>query len=151
MAPCPGRRDLAAQVAGSVILLDALAARLLLRADAVHVYFRNRPIPAACAFHRSTGLPCPTCGLTRAIVLALHGDMRGAWSMAPVGPVLVIGLLALAGVLLVTAGKGRGNRWLAATRTQSWLRRSGLLYAAATLAIWLGGWMAQFWTAWHAR
>lgn len=138
---------LAAGIAGAAILLDALAARLLLRADVARVYLLNRSLDLTCAFRRSTGLPCPTCGISRSMVLALSGRMSLAWTLAPVGPLLVFGALALALTLVLFAC---GSAPWAPARAWFWIRRGGLLYAAVTLAVWLGGWIAQFWTAWHA-
>src|ERR1700678_1261657 len=81
---------------GSVIMADALAARWLLRADEEHVFVLGRPIAWVCALRSRFGLPCPTCGLTRSLVMSLHGEITRAWRMAPVGPVAVVGLGALA-------------------------------------------------------
>ncbi len=40
------------------------------------------PVPA-CGFHRLTGLPCPTCGSSRAVVAALHGRLGSAFADNP--------------------------------------------------------------------
>ncbi len=40
------------------------------------------PVPA-CAFHAATGLPCPTCGATRAVVALLDGKVWEAWKLNP--------------------------------------------------------------------
>jgi len=34
--------------------------------------------PVICTFRRITGLPCPSCGMTRAFICLGHGDIRGA-------------------------------------------------------------------------
>ncbi len=36
-----------------------------------------------CHFHAATGLPCPTCGATRALHLLSSGDFTQAWLMQP--------------------------------------------------------------------
>jgi hypothetical protein len=46
----------------------------------------------ACPFHAWTGLPCPGCGATRAVLSFLRGDVLGALSWNP----LAAGALALA-------------------------------------------------------
>jgi len=134
-------RPLACAIAGAVMLLDALAARLALRADEVRVYILGHPIAWQCAMRR-IGLPCPTCGMTRSMVLALNGDIARAWHVAPGGPVLAAGVLAMALVLLFSAF--RRTPW------PGWVRAGGVIYLAAATAIWLGGWAAQFARAWHA-
>lgn len=148
MGPREARSPLA-WVVGAVILADAALARRLLEADMERVYFLGKPIPIACAFRRATGLPCPTCGLTRSMVLALHGNVGAAWSVMPVGPVLILGALSLAVVSLGYAAVA--PRWRQASRDSArrWMARAGLAYGAAAVVLWLGGWSVQFLNACH--
>jgi Protein of unknown function (DUF2752) len=134
-----------------VTMADLAAGRLLLRADATRVYFAGRAIGLECAFRAATGLPCPTCGVSRAIVLSLHGEWARAWQMAPVGPVAVAGLTAFALAMFVLAvlQSRRADGAIAAAR--AWIRRGALVYAAAAAAIWLGGWIISFESAWVRR
>ena len=37
----------------------------------------------SCTIRSITGLPCPGCGLTRALLQFLRGDLAGAWAMHP--------------------------------------------------------------------
>jgi Protein of unknown function (DUF2752) len=135
-------RNLAAVVSGVIILWDALAARLVLTADATRVYFLGHAIPWECAMRR-IGLPCPTCGMTRSMVMMLHGDLGAAWRMAPGGPVLLAGVLLTAVALLAGAALRRPF--------PRWVRTTGLVYAAGAMMIWLGGWAAQFHQALRVR
>jgi len=45
------------------------------------------PIPE-CAFHRMTGLPCPTCGATRCLRYTLHHDW---WAAVGTNPLAFFG------------------------------------------------------------
>lgn len=46
----------------------------------------RRPLPLdGCLLHRLTGLPCLTCGLTRAVCLFAHGQSRDSLLMHPAG------------------------------------------------------------------
>ena len=55
----------------------------------------NRPLPFdICALKRLTGLSCPTCGLTRSICHALHGDFAGSFALHPAGPFVLAALAA---------------------------------------------------------
>ncbi|UWX03841.1 DUF2752 domain-containing protein [Pseudoxanthomonas sp. NC8] len=53
----------------------------------------GNPFPP-CMFHAVTGLYCIGCGLTRALHALVHGDLAGAFSMNPLG-VLMLPLMAL--------------------------------------------------------
>jgi len=46
-----------------------------------------------CPVLHSTGVPCPGCGLTRAIALLFQGDWRASLTMHAFAPVFLIGLL----------------------------------------------------------
>lgn len=52
---------------------------------------------SVCPFRGIFGLPCPACGMTRAGLLFLKGDFRGAFSMHP----FFYGVLALAAAAFV--------------------------------------------------
>ena len=46
----------------------------------------QKPLPFdLCLLHRLTGLPCLTCGLTRAVCLLARGEWRASLSMHPAG------------------------------------------------------------------
>ncbi len=46
-----------------------------------------------CAFHALTGLPCVTCGATRATIQFFHGHFLAAWIF---NPLILAGLCAIA-------------------------------------------------------
>ncbi len=130
----------AAAAAGSVIWLDAIAARLLLGADDSHVYFLGHPIAWTCWLRSHLGVPCPTCGLSRGLVLSLEGRWAEAWRLFPAAPPALAGALVLACALFVLAALqalGRGASVSAGGR----LRTAALLWAAGTIAVWMGGWL----------
>jgi len=70
--------------------LSALALRPLWLAAA--------PLLPACPLHHLTGIPCPTCGSTRAGLALLHADLLGALALNP--------LATLAGIAFVLGGVG---------------------------------------------
>lgn len=43
----------------------------------------NSDLPSLCRFKAVTGVPCPTCGATRAVKAAASGDFLTAWLMNP--------------------------------------------------------------------
>ena len=54
-----------------------------------------------CGFHTATGLPCPTCYMTRAFVLMAHGRVADAVVFQPLGAALWVALALAVPVLLV--------------------------------------------------
>lgn len=45
----------------------------------------GRPWEFGCLTRAVWGIPCPTCGITRALVYLMHGQWSAAWSIHPVG------------------------------------------------------------------
>ena len=96
----------------------------------------------ACPFALVTGLPCPGCGMTRAALALLGGELTRAVELHPLSPVLVplAALLALDALYAYVAQ--RPMRWsqLVGTRmpfNPDWL------WAAAAVAL-IGVWAARF-------
>lgn len=77
----------------------------------------NRPLPFdLCVFKSLLGIPCPACGLTRAVCHALRGDWAVSVSYHPAGVLLAAGLVgwmlwsaaeAVRGQPLAEAARGR--------------------------------------------
>jgi hypothetical protein len=90
--------------------------------------------PVVCLFRRVTGLPCPSCGLTRSFCAMSHGDLRSAGAYHPLGP-LLFGLICASLVLLVVApyrwhrvANARYTQWsLVALVLASWIVRGAAL------------------------
>ncbi len=56
-------------------------------------YFRSDPLHAdtgVCFFRHFTGIPCPSCGSTRAVLSFLHGDLMNSLAWNPFGIVLIL-------------------------------------------------------------
>jgi hypothetical protein len=66
----------------------------------------NSPFPS-CEFHALTGLSCFTCGLTRSLHALSHGELIGAFGYHLMGPVIVLCMMFMAGVLSFEAMSGR--------------------------------------------
>ncbi|HRR33716.1 MAG TPA: DUF2752 domain-containing protein [Kiritimatiellia bacterium] len=83
-----------------------------------------------CLFHRWTGLPCLTCGSTRACAALVAGDLLGAFRMQPLVSALLVAS-AIAG--------GAHTLLLAVWRTVkvdlSAGERRGLILAGVALAV----------------
>jgi hypothetical protein len=82
------------------------------------------PFAWPCPMRFILGIPCPTCGLTRAVRLALHGDFSGATRMHPLWFVLVPFVAC------------------------AFRKHPGRVLSAVVLAALLVVWVARFWGAW---
>ena len=51
--------------------------------------------PLACPFRTLTGIPCPLCGMTRAVVAAMHGHLLESLRFNPAGVLVVVLAIAL--------------------------------------------------------
>lgn len=95
----------------------------------------------ACTFKKLTGLPCAFCGGTRSARMLLHGDLAMALYLNPVA-LLAIGLMvAIAGVFLWEAIRGRALAdWSAfLSRLRPW--------SPALLALFVLWWVPHIYTA----
>ena len=66
----------------------------------------------SCIVKWMTGIDCPFCGMTRATLALGHGDVRGAFALHPLAPVVLVGVL----VLFATIAAGRGRALLVGRR-----------------------------------
>ena len=60
-----------------------------------YLYLKNYySLPGiSCPFRQITGIPCPTCFLTRSTCLALQGDLEDSFRMHIFGPFLALFLI----------------------------------------------------------
>ena len=83
------------------------------------------------------GVPCPTCGVTRALLLALHGDVAGATRVHPLMWLAVPVTLLFVGAELL--GYARTRTWGTSRRLPF---SDALMLGTATLLFAL--WIARF-------
>lgn len=124
----PGERD-PELIWGSVLLVGALALFAWMRF--------GLPTPL-CPLHALTGIPCPTCGLTRGLGCLLHGNLMEAFLFNP----LLMVLLLCAGFYLLYAGVvviGRlpRLRWEPLSRRASVFIRVGVVLLIAANWVYL--------------
>jgi len=80
------------------------------------------PLPLwSCPIRQLTGVPCPTCYLTRSVLATLRGDLTGAVRLHAFGPPLV---LLAAGLLWHQLMLGRAVDWRALA---AWIVASSFL------------------------
>ena len=129
----PGSRD-PELIWGSILLLAALLATAWL--------FSGIATPR-CLLHAATGIPCPTCGMTRAIWHLLHGEIGRAFLLNPLMTAALLGAaLYVCYAAVVVIGRLRRLRLEALTKTEANLVRIaaiGLLAANWLYLIGRGG------------
>jgi hypothetical protein len=98
----------------------------------------SRPLPIdVCLLKRLTGLPCPTCGLTRAVCYALQGDWAASLGFHPAGILVVISLVGWVSWMSMEVWLGQAL-WLSGRQTVA------KLAGAAIALISVVGWIARF-------
>jgi hypothetical protein len=90
--------------AGAALLLAGAGAGLLATGAVLH-------LPPLCPLRAAAGVPCASCGLTRAVAAALRGDFGAAVALNPGAPLVL--LLAGAGAALLVAEAATGRALLA--------------------------------------
>jgi hypothetical protein len=86
-----------------------------------------------CAFRRMTGIPCPGCGMTRAMAALARGHFVAALHLHPFAPLV----LAQAAALWAKVGESLLRR-RPFTLPSRLLERLVIWQAAAFLLLWLG-------------
>jgi len=118
------RRSRATQAAA--IAFGLLAARIV---------DPDRPLPFdVCVLKVLTGIPCPTCGLTRSLCHALRGDWSASLGYHPAGIALAVALIGWA--IWAAAEGGRGQLVGDGVRRQvsTAMLKTGI---AISLVVWL--------------
>ncbi len=102
----------------------------------------DRPLPIdLCLLKRVAGVPCPTCGLTRAICHALRGDFAASLSLHPAG---LIALSILIGWGAWAAAEAWRGQPLWDNTRRSIVRVAASAAAAVTVAAWIATMAARF-------
>lgn len=88
------RNRLRAHVSFGAVCAVAIALSFILSADTEGAALFGWELPPLCVFSNLFGRDCPGCGLTRSWVMAAHGDVRGAFEMHLLGPVMWVAAAA---------------------------------------------------------
>jgi hypothetical protein len=80
----------------STVLRDRKFTFALAGAAGLQIALASLSLPGwECPFFRVTGIPCPGCGLTRAVMLLMRGDLRGSLRFHAFAPILLISVMVL--------------------------------------------------------
>ena len=86
---------------------------------------------SSCPVRRLIGLPCPGCGVSRALLALGRGEWASALALHPLAPLLVLEAFLL--WLLWGSVEARRSSWPSRTAILGWLGVNG----AALVALWL--------------
>ena len=91
-----------------------------------------------CPLLSSLGIPCPGCGLSRAVIELLRGDWRGAMELHAFSPVLLAAIVMILGTSLLP----ERHRLLLIARVERAERHTGLsvLLLVGLLLYWAFRW-----------
>ncbi|MBN1342454.1 MAG: DUF2752 domain-containing protein [Phycisphaerae bacterium] len=87
-----------------------------------------------CGFLLTTGLPCPTCGMTTSFAYAVRGRLISAFWSQPAGTLLALATTALACVAVVVLIAGRRVEL-------NWYRINPMHVLVIGLTVFLGSWV----------
>lgn len=88
-----------------------------------------------CPFRHTLGIPCPGCGLSRAMAALFRGDWETAWDFHAFAPLILVGLVVIMSASLLPQ---RQRLWLTG-QVERIERRSGVTVMAliALIGYWL--------------
>ena len=135
------RPGAAAGVVGALMALQVALLGVLGSATTESVSFAGRELHWGCSFREWFGIPCPNCGMTRSVLLSLHGQLGDAVSLNPAGPLLVLGILLFSAAMFFLMACERRPEAAALGRVRASITRGSLAYAALLLAVWMGHWV----------
>lgn len=136
------RKRLVSGVCGTLALASLAVVRVVASATESAVFLAGRQLHWDCPVRMLLGVPCPTCGMMRSVVMTLGGDLWGALALNPGGPLLVCGII-LCGVLLLLhalrpAARGDASSLVPAQfRPAFWAAAFGCVWAAVVLIHWV--------------
>jgi hypothetical protein len=126
----------------AVLAIELAGAALTMAADRDGVRVAGIPLDMKCAFKQRFGIPCPACGMTRAVVLTLHGNVALAAELNPGGPALVFGAVYFSAMMLWLGWREWRRPADDFTRTKEYIRwgtvTAGMGLIAAVGLHWIG-------------
>jgi predicted metal-binding membrane protein len=110
---------------------------VLTGALSLHILMASLHLPVwECPFFGVTGLPCPGCGLTRACMLLLQGDVHAAVRFHAFAPIFIVLISAM---MIAT--------FLPKTFTEPLIHKAEILERRTGLTILILGGLILYWLA----
>ena len=112
----PVSSKLVAAVAGAASLLSLAAINLAATATASRVWLLGYETHIGCWVKDRFGVACPLCGMTRGVILTLHGNLDAAFQMHAGAPLAIFGILIFGAAMLYAALPDGVNKISASSR-----------------------------------
>jgi hypothetical protein len=128
---------------GALLLLQLAIVRAAASATPERAYLFGRELHWDCWFKQRLGFPCPTCGMTRSVLLSLHGQFGEAAQVNPAGLLLVLGLVLFSLALIFLMFYRQGRTSLAAGAVHRRIRLGASVYGSLLVVVLFAHWLAE--------
>ncbi|HYO99449.1 MAG TPA: DUF2752 domain-containing protein [Pyrinomonadaceae bacterium] len=128
---------------GALLLSQLAVVRFVASATPERAYLFGRELHWDCWFKQRLGFPCPTCGMTRSVLLSLHGQFGEAAQVNPAGLLLVLGLVLFSLSLIFLMFYRQGHAGLAAGAVHRRIRIGASVYGSLLVAVLFAHWLAE--------
>ncbi|HEX8127629.1 MAG TPA: DUF2752 domain-containing protein [Pyrinomonadaceae bacterium] len=130
-------------LSGALVLVQLGVLRALASVSDGRVFVAGRELHWECWFKQQFDFPCPTCGMTRSVLLTLHGGFGEAWQMNPAGLFLVSGLAVLGLALLFLSLQRQRRTPRDSGAVQRRIRIATKVYAHLLIAVLFAHWIVE--------
>lgn len=110
-----------------LVCLGLSLASVMASTDSQSVWVLGFRMPPLCPFNFSTGLDCPGCGITRALIFAFHGRFQDAYMMHIWGIPLALLILAQIPYRITMIALNRPSPTLVPGPLKPWINRFVML------------------------
>lgn len=132
-----------AGLVGALVLLQLGLLRALTSATTAEVFVAGHKLGWGCWFKERFGIPCPMCGMTRSVLLTLHGQVDQAWHLNPAGVVFLVGLVLFTAAMFLLMVQQQTHARPAVNKTVRQIRIWTTAYGAMFVAVLLLHWVVE--------
>lgn len=105
----------------------------VLGAGAVAAVAALAPVHGECGFKFLFGAPCPGCGMTRACLAVVRGDLGESWRLHPLAVPVLLGCAAAVALAVHEGATGRNTFRRVAGR---WATTAAIAFLVAFMVVW---------------
>jgi hypothetical protein len=128
---------------GALLLVQLAIVRAFASATTERAYLFGRELHWDCWFKERLGFPCPTCGMTRSVLLTLQGEFAEAVRLNPAGLLLVFGLVLFSLALLFLMFYRQRRTSLAAGAVHRRIRLGASVYGSLLVVVLFAHWLGE--------